>query len=113
MQHSLGGEALDLPPSRLCRRLIQMRRLPVIGRTAISIVLAALAIGSLAAAKAKKIGEFDAAKLPPAVTKEVDFVRDVRPLLEARCWRCHGDAKHESGLSLHRKEAAFAGGDNG
>ena len=56
---------------------------------------------------------FDPAKLPAAAAREVDFVHDVRPLLETRCWRCHGEAKHESGLSLHRREAAMAGGDNG
>jgi hypothetical protein len=56
---------------------------------------------------------FDATKLPPSAKTDVDFVRDVRPLLESRCWKCHGQTKHESGLSLHRREAAFAGGDSG
>src|SRR5438105_13074477 len=56
---------------------------------------------------------FDASKLPAAAKNEVDFARDVRPLLESRCWKCHGETKHESGLSLHRREAAFVGGDSG
>ncbi|HEY2146633.1 MAG TPA: DUF1549 domain-containing protein, partial [Pirellulales bacterium] len=61
----------------------------------------------------KKETAFDAAKLPPPASKQVDFARDIRPLFEARCWKCHGEARHESGLSLFRREAAMAGGDNG
>lgn len=76
-------------------------------------VMAILAAPSFAADKPTTAATFDASKLPPAAAKDVDFVRDVRPLFEARCWKCHGEAKHESGLSLHRKEAALAGGDNG
>ena len=56
---------------------------------------------------------FDATKLPPPANADVDFARDIRPLFEARCWKCHGETKHESGLSLHRREAALAGGDSG
>ncbi|MDX1925162.1 MAG: PSD1 and planctomycete cytochrome C domain-containing protein [Pirellulaceae bacterium] len=52
-------------------------------------------------------------ELPPAVDREVDFVRDVQPILRARCWSCHGAEKQESGLRLDRSEAAFIGGDSG
>jgi hypothetical protein len=67
----------------------------------------------LADDKPKAAPTFDVSKLPPAAKAEVAFARDIRPLLEARCWKCHGDTKHESGLSLHRREAALAGGDSG
>ena len=63
--------------------------------------------------KPKAAPTFEVSKLPPAAKSEVAFARDIRPLLEARCWKCHGDTKHESGLSLHRREAALAGGDSG
>ncbi len=53
-----------------------------------------------------------AAKLPPAASKPVDYARDVQPLL-ARCIRCHGSEKRESGLALNSKVDALAGGDNG
>ncbi len=42
----------------------------------------------------------------------VDFVRDVRPLLEKHCVSCHGAEKQKSGLRLDIKEAALTGGDN-
>ncbi len=40
----------------------------------------------------------------------IDFVRDVRPIFEAHCYRCHGEDKQKSGLRLDVKEAAFRGG---
>lgn len=41
----------------------------------------------------------------------VDFVRDVRPILEERCCGCHGAKKQKSGLRLDVKSAALRGGD--
>ncbi len=52
-------------------------------------------------------------KLPPAAERKVDFVKDVRPLLQKHCFQCHGEKKQESGLRLDRKEAALRGGDFG
>ncbi|MFM7075678.1 MAG: PSD1 and planctomycete cytochrome C domain-containing protein [Planctomycetaceae bacterium] len=40
-----------------------------------------------------------------------DFVRDIRPLLERSCARCHAGEAAESGLRLDVRSAAFAGGD--
>ncbi len=37
----------------------------------------------------------------------VDFARDVRPLLESRCVRCHGPKKHEAGLRLDLRSSAM------
>ncbi|MBN8419558.1 MAG: PSD1 domain-containing protein [Verrucomicrobia bacterium] len=41
----------------------------------------------------------------------VDFVREVRPILEKHCYSCHGEKKQKSGLRLDIKAAAFKGGD--
>ncbi len=40
-----------------------------------------------------------------------DFVKEVRPILEKRCYGCHGSQKQKSGLRLDLKAAAFQGGD--
>jgi Planctomycete cytochrome C len=37
----------------------------------------------------------------------VDFERDIRPLLHARCVECHGANKQQSGLRLDRKAGAM------
>ncbi|MFM9962686.1 MAG: DUF1553 domain-containing protein [Planctomycetaceae bacterium] len=52
-------------------------------------------------------------KLPPPTDRQIDFVKDVRPLLEKHCWKCHGEKKQESGLRLDSREALLRGGDIG
>lgn len=54
-----------------------------------------------------------AASLPPAAATPVDFLRDVKPLLAARCVACHGENVNQGGLRLHVRADALAGGDNG
>ena len=44
---------------------------------------------------------------------DVDFERDVAPILAARCIECHGPEKQKQGLRLDLRAAAFAGGDSG
>jgi mono/diheme cytochrome c family protein len=44
---------------------------------------------------------------------KVDFERDIRPLLYARCVECHGPDKRKSGLRLDQKAAAMKGGAGG
>ena len=44
---------------------------------------------------------------------EVDFERDVRPILEARCVECHSALETNGGLRLDRRPYAFMGGDSG
>src|SRR5687768_7612514 len=57
--------------------------------------------------------EFDPAKLPPAAARKVNFTTDVKPILESRCYDCHGPKKQESGLRWDKKSAAIKGGDSG
>ncbi|QDU36401.1 Planctomycete cytochrome C [Maioricimonas rarisocia] len=49
----------------------------------------------------------------PSDADRVDFVRDVRPLLESRCFDCHAADTREGGLRLDRRKAALVGGDSG
>ena len=42
---------------------------------------------------------------------EVDFVREVQPILQKHCYACHGGTKQKSGLRLDIKSEAFKGGD--
>jgi Protein of unknown function (DUF1553)/Protein of unknown function (DUF1549)/Planctomycete cytochrome C len=48
-----------------------------------------------------------------AQAAEVDFARDVRPLLAARCFECHGSDKQEADLRLDRSDALMKGGSSG
>ena len=51
----------------------------------------------------------------PAVGQDVDFARQIRPLLSKNCFSCHGhDAKHRKGkLRLDTREGALAERDGG
>lgn len=57
--------------------------------------------------------ELDPSKLPPAATVKVDFQRDIQPIFEKICWRCHGPERPKSGFRLDNRESALKGGDNG
>jgi hypothetical protein len=41
-----------------------------------------------------------------------DFTRDIRPVLEKRCFECHGEKKQKGGLRLDRKADILRGGDS-
>jgi len=48
-----------------------------------------------------------------AAESDVDYVRDIKPILKARCYACHGARKQESNLRLDTATAIRAGGDGG
>ena len=57
--------------------------------------------------------EVKTSKLPPPATTTVDFTRDIQPIFEKNCLRCHGAEKPKSRFSLVSRESALKGGDNG
>jgi mono/diheme cytochrome c family protein len=44
---------------------------------------------------------------------KVDFIKDVRPIFEARCFACHGPMKQKGDLRLDRKATIAKGGHSG
>jgi hypothetical protein len=48
-----------------------------------------------------------------ACPAEVDYVRDVKPVLKAKCYSCHGAIKQEANLRLDTVEHMRKGGDSG
>lgn len=49
----------------------------------------------------------------PEFRGEVDFAREVFPVLEARCFDCHGAERQRAGLRLDARDAVLAGGKSG
>jgi hypothetical protein len=43
----------------------------------------------------------------------LEFTRDVQPILQKQCGRCHGADRDRAGLRLHTRDALLAGGDSG
>jgi len=57
--------------------------------------------------------DVDRTELPPAHSGQVNFQRDVQPILENNCVRCHGPERPKSGFRLDNRASALAGGDGG
>jgi len=57
--------------------------------------------------------ELDPSKLPPAAQVTVDFEKDVKPIFEKTCFRCHGPERPKSGFRLDNRESALKRGDTG
>jgi mono/diheme cytochrome c family protein len=55
----------------------------------------------------------DSGKIPPAAAQPVDFARDIQPLLEKNCVKCHGAEKQKGDLRLDGKAAAMRGTSDG
>ena len=47
------------------------------------------------------------------VAKDVEFEREIQPILESACIQCHNQERDEGGLRLDTLEAALTGGDSG
>ncbi len=43
----------------------------------------------------------------------IDFETDIAPILEERCWHCHGEDEQESNLRLDLRPKMLRGGDGG
>ena len=55
----------------------------------------------------------DPAKLPAAAkTPGVTFAKDIKPLFEKSCFKCHGAEKQKGKLRLDSLEATLKGGEN-
>ena len=53
------------------------------------------------------------AKLPAAAARAVDFEKDIKPLFEAACVKCHAKGKDKGGFSLETREGFLKGGETG
>lgn len=65
---------------------------------------------AIAMLSARETQAAESAQLPPASQKEdVTFTKDVRPLFERSCLKCHGEEKQKGKLRLDSREAALNG----
>jgi hypothetical protein len=76
-------------------------------------IIAAL-IGALGFATATFADTADTSKLPPASDKkDVTFDKDIKPIFDTSCVRCHGEKKPKGKLRLDSLEAVLKGGVDG
>jgi len=78
-------------------------------RTSVLLILALTALGTSARA-----AEPDLTKLPPPANKKgVTYTKDIRPIFEVSCFRCHGEQGPKAGLRLDSLETVLKGGEDG
>jgi hypothetical protein len=80
------------------------------------VVMGLLTVGWSVMAAEKKIdlGKIDVSKLPPAAEKKgLTYAKDIRPLFEASCFRCHGEERQKGELRLDSLDAVLKGGEDG
>ena len=65
-----------------------------------------LAFAAVAAASAAEVST-----LPPPADRAVDFGKDIQPIFEAKCAKCHGPEKQKGGYRLDDRHTALHGGD--
>jgi len=60
------------------------------------------------------VSKIDVSKLPaPSTQKGLTFAKDIRPMLEASCFRVHGEEKQKGELRLDNLQAVLKGGEAG
>ncbi len=72
-------------------------------------ISAVLALGVSSA-----VAEVDLSKLPAASTqKDITYAKDIKPIFEASCFRCHGEKQKKGGIRLDSLDAVLKGGKEG
>ena len=62
---------------------------------------------------AGKITPEQAAQLPPAASHPIDFSKEIKPLFEASCVKCHGRGRAKGDFQLDTRETLLKGGESG
>ncbi len=70
-------------------------------------LLLPLALLSFSAANAADLS----GQVPPVANRSIDFLTDIQPIFESRCFECHGPEKQKGGYRLDLAEIALHGGD--
>ena len=60
-----------------------------------------------------KITPEQAKSLPPPAGHPVNFSKEIKPIIEASCLKCHGRGRDKGGLQMDSRETFLKGGDSG
>src|SRR6266542_2506445 len=60
-----------------------------------------------------KITPEQAKTLPPPANHPVDFAKEIKPIFEASCIKCHGRGRTKGDLSIESRETLLKGGESG
>jgi len=60
-----------------------------------------------------KITPDQAKTLPPPANHKIDFAKDIKPIFEASCIKCHGRGRTKGDLSIESRDTLLKGGESG
>src|SRR6266403_543192 len=72
-----------------------------------------LTIGCVALVSAGIVLNWPAPGRPNAAMHQIDFSRDIRPILNQNCTSCHGGVRQKNGVSFIYREEALGKGKSG
>src|SRR5712664_4293014 len=75
--------------------------------------LSVILLSSASALAAPTITPEQAAQLPPPASHSVSFSKEIKPIFEASCIKCHGRGRDKGGLRIDTRETLLKGGDSG
>src|SRR5437867_9117889 len=75
--------------------------------------LVLLSAGLAAPALFARLTPQQIAALPPPTQRPVSFKNDVKPIIEARCIKCHARGRSKGGFHLDNRELLLKGGESG
>src|SRR2546427_5348061 len=76
----------------------------------VSMPICLLLGGSCAVAK---ITPEQAKSLPPPAVHQINFTKEIKPIIEASCIKCHGRGRDKGGFQMDTRETFLKGGDSG
>ena len=86
-------------------------RILVVG---IGLALSASLVSMQGQEKEKKNTKVDVSKIPPPSTaKDLTYAKDVKPIFEKSCIKCHGSEKQKAKLRLDSLPDTLKGGEDG
>jgi hypothetical protein len=82
-------------------------------KTSLLLGLLTAAFSGVAAQK-PDLSKIDTSKLPPSAKRDgVTYEKDIHPMLQASCVRCHGQDRPKAGLRLDSLDGALKGSKDG
>src|SRR2546427_2322686 len=60
-----------------------------------------------------KITPDQAKTLPPPAARKIDFAKEIKPIFEASCVKCHGRGRTKGDLSIESRDTLLKGGESG
>ena len=90
-----------------------MRRLLLILSMGVSLGLSVTSKSRLVALLSVILLALFASSAQPLSAQQVDFAKEVYPVLESNCFKCHGEKKAKAKLKLHTSADVLKGGKSG